>query len=371
MNPLALHFRPGAGGRSWKTDYRDIVNLSSNELHHPRLETLFSAWLATVPYGLISRYPYWPQATSAVAAYLGCGVDRVILCPGSDEAIKVVVHTLAATTRRMILSWPNYESYERYAALDHVDVIRVAYPEADGPADHARQLIARMATQRPSVVVVTNPNGYTGEALELAAMEAIARAAASHGHLLIVDEAYSAFAGIDHRSLLDIWSGVLLLRSFSKGFGIAGLRIAAMVGHPEMIDYVGRWSCTNPVSALSLHALEFCVQNEHALAEIRRDVCALRDSFARALAARFPAWEVASSACNFLLVDVGCPAALARAVGALADARIVVKKFDDRTPFPSCFRITVGTPTVMDQALSSLSHGFAQRADDAGLQVRE
>ncbi len=356
MSVLAPHLSPAIAGarRGSKNDYRRVVNLSSNELHHPRLAELFASWQKDVDPTVAVRYPYYPQAAVAAADYAGVGRDNLLLIPGSDEGIKIAAFALCGATKRMILSSPNYAAYTHCAQLAGVDVHPVDF-QAGFTRDHIAQLMTVASESRPSTVVLTNPNGYTGEIVPERDVQALADTCERNRHILLIDEAYSAFAGIDHGRLAVERDGVIVLRSYSKSMGLAGARLAAFIARKDAIDYIARMNCSNPVSGLSLSLLQHTLTRAHDLENIRSDIARARDQFIDNIRRSAPNWTVWPSKTNFVLIRPHRVEAQQAVATALRDRGIVVKVFAAQDPYPHCLRISIGETAVMEQVLAVIA----------------
>ncbi|MET0403006.1 MAG: histidinol-phosphate transaminase [Cystobacter sp.] len=348
MQPAFLETRPAS-----KRDYRSVLNLSSNELHHPAAEAFLQDFMARQPPEAFTRYPYFPEAVDAVAAHHGLSPQQVLLSAGSDDAIRMLLHMLAGATGRLLLHWPNYANYETYARGRGLRIHYVTYAR-QSPARQLESLLAAVQAQPPSLVVLSNPNGFTGECLPLEDVGRLAEACERLNHVLLVDEAYAAFAGIDHLALLPRARNLLVLRSYSKSFGSAGLRLACLFAHPELIDYVSRWKAVNSVSAPALNYLLHCLRNAAFFGQIHQDIIQARTWFARELRRSSPDWTVLASSGNFLLVDTGRQEALRACVRQLAERSIIVKELEHGPGWEACFRITVGHQPLMEHVLEQL-----------------
>jgi histidinol-phosphate aminotransferase len=334
--------------RAHKRDYRGVTNLASNELELPELQAEFAVFcerLAALP---AARYPYWPAARAAFAAAGGLAEDHVLLCAGSDDAIKMVAFCLLPR-RQLIASAPLYASYADYAGLAGGDVVNESY--VGHPADvHLAALRARLDGLAPSVVVVANPNGFTGAAIEPAALDALAGDLRRGGHVLVIDEAYASFAELDHAALVH-HGNVIVIRSFSKSHGAAGLRLAAVIAAAPLIELLERWRPSNGLTSPSLAFLAFSLERPAAVRAAQHRVRARRDRVAAALAAA--GWRALSSRTNFLCIDAGARAIRDAAVARLAAAGIATRALEDGA-LATCLRMAITTDDAMDRALAAL-----------------
>ena len=189
----------------------------------------------------IGFYPPYAAATDAVSRYLGVPAERVTLLNGLDEGIMA----LAVSYLRAAIGGPQLEAIVPEPAFE---IFRFDTAVAGGRLvqvmphrDFSFPLDEVLAAITPStrVVFLTNPNNPTGIAMPLDAIRAVARRVPA-GAVVFVDEAYAEFAGESFIPELDAFPNVIVGRTFSKAFGLAGLRIGCLVGAPETVDPIRR-----------------------------------------------------------------------------------------------------------------------------------
>ena len=191
----------------------------------------------------VSVYPPYQSATDACARHLGVADDMLVLVNGLDEGILAVALThLRPDThgvRDAILPEPAFEIFAVDSTLVGGRVVRVM-PRPD--FQFALDEVLAVITPETRVVFVTNPNNPTGIAAPLDAIRTIARRLPA-GAVVFVDEAYVDFGGETFIPELASFRNVIVGRTFSKAFGLAGIRIGALVGHP---DGAGRGAAGDP-----------------------------------------------------------------------------------------------------------------------------
>jgi histidinol-phosphate aminotransferase len=178
-------------------------------------------------------YPPYAEATDAVAKYLGVGAERITLVNGLDEGIMAVAVAylradIGGPRLEAIVPEPAFEIFRFDTAVAGGRLIQVM-PHADFsfPLDEVLAAI----TPDTRVVFLTNPNNPTGVGMPLDAIRTVARAVPP-GAVVFVDEAYAEFAGVSFIPDLARFPNVIVGRTFSKAFGLAGIRIGCMVGDP-------------------------------------------------------------------------------------------------------------------------------------------
>ena len=185
----------------------------------------------------IGFYPPYAAATEAIARYLGVPSDRVAMTNGLDEGIMALAVTylrprIGGPLLEAIVPEPAFEIFRFDTAVAGGTLIQVM-PRRDFSFPVEEVLAA--ITPRTRVVFLTNPNNPTGVAMPLDAIRAIAAHVPPEA-IVFVDEAYAEFAGVTFLPDLAAHPRVIVGRTFSKAFGLAGLRIGCLVGAPEVLD---------------------------------------------------------------------------------------------------------------------------------------
>ncbi len=289
----------------------------------------------------IGFYPPYAEATAAVADYLKTSVDQVTLTNGLDEGIMAlaVAYLRAAPGHRpfeAIVPEPAFEIFRFDTAVAGGTLVQVMpTPDFSFPLP---DVLAAM-TPQTRVVFLTNPNNPTGVAMPIDAIKTVA-AAAPLGAIVFVDEAYAEFAGISFIPELPSFPNVVVGRTFSKAFGLAGLRIGCLVGAPETVDPIRR---AVPVYSVNIAAVAAIMAALTDLEHLHRYLDEVAESKALLYAAcdRLGLTYVKSRS-NFVLVGAG-DRAEALVKGAL-DRGVYIR---NRSTEPGCAgRIRIATGIV-------------------------
>ena len=342
IDPEAAYHRPTAPGPA-------LLRLDSNEGVLPPQALL--AQLAAADPELLRRYPEVSALEAALAARLDMPAERVIVTAGADEAIDRACRAFLEPGKSVVLPDPCFDMFDRCAALAGGTLVRVAWREGAFPLDG---FLARLEA-RAGVVVIVSPNNPTGAVASLAEVRRLA--AAAPNSLVVLDHVYVEYADEDLTpGVLDL-PNALVLRTFSKAWGLAGCRVGYAVGSPYVIGVLraagGPYSVAAPSIALALAQLERGVEPLRAhVARIRLE----RGLLATRLAARGLAPR--PSQANFVLVECGARAQAIRA--ALAERGVVVRDFPARPGLETALRITLpGNPPDFDRLCEALDAALA------------
>jgi histidinol-phosphate aminotransferase len=259
----------------------------------------------------------------------------LMLGNGSDDLIQIVTFTLARPGAAMLIPEPTFVIYRMNATLSGMRLASVPL-RADFSFDR-EAFLAAMREHRPALVFIAYPNNPTGVLYPEADVEAVIRAAEG---LVVVDEAYHAYAGKSFMGRLPEFPNLAVMRTVSK-LGLAGIRLGYLAARPEWIEQFNKVRQVYNVNVLTQTAAEFALEHLDVFEEQARRVLAERERLAQALAA-LPGVTVFPSAANFLLVRV--PDA-ARADAGLKRHGVLVRSFHGAHPLlANCLRITVGAP---------------------------
>jgi histidinol-phosphate aminotransferase len=306
--------------------------------------------LSLITTGALTRYPEREPVEAIVAAHLGLAAPQVALTNGVDEAIHVLFETFLEAGDEVLLPVPTYTMYEVYASATDASVVPVL--AGDDLQFPFQQLLAAI-TPRTKIIAIANPNSPSGSVATRNQLLEIA-ARAPHA-VVLVDEAYFHFFGETVIDLVGTVPNLFVARTFSKAYGLAGLRLGVLAGPVESMRWIRRVLSPYSVNSLALACLPPALQDTAYLNWYVDEVLAARAEFEAALdAVRLRHWPTQA---NFILIDVGAQHAefvrMARAAGVLVR---------DRSSDPGCdgrVRITIGTREQMQRATQVLNETVA------------
>jgi histidinol-phosphate aminotransferase len=322
----------------------EAIKLASNEVPYGPLPGVVEA-IAEAATG-VHRYPDMGVVAlrEKLAERHGVSADRIATGCGSVALLEHLVRAACLPGDEMVYSWRSFEAYPIVAATAAATSVRI--PNTAGHA-HDLAAMAGAVTERTRVVVVCNPNNPTGTAIRRADLDAFL-AAVPETVLVVLDEAYREFVTDpdvpDGLAEYGDRPNVAVLRTFSKAWGLAGLRVGFLAAQPEVAAAVRKvvtpFSTSGLAQAAALAALD-------APAEVRRRcdlVIAERDRVTEA--ARKLVWEIPESQANFVWLPIGDRSAQ---FAAACEARgVIVRSFQG-----DGVRVTVGTPAENDAFLAA------------------
>ena len=326
-----------------------LIKLDAAESPFPLPEAVRAKVAAAVAAVPVNRYP--DGGADAVKAALVRAFDLpatagVILGNGSDELIQLITVVLARPGAAMVAPEPSFEMYRMNALFAGMRYVGVPL-RADFTLD-ADAMEAAIAREKPALVYLAYPNNPTGNLFDAAVVERVLRATPG---LVVVDEAYHAFADASFLPRLAEFPNLLVLRTVSK-IGMAGLRLGYAVAAPEWIAEFDKVRQPYNLNALTQTVAPLLLAEQDMLATWAAQLKAERARLEAALV-RLPGVTAFPTRTNFVLARV--PDA-PRWFDALHDAGILVKNRHGVHPLlVHCLRITVGTPAENDALLAALT----------------
>ncbi|KMN38022.1 histidinol-phosphate aminotransferase [Chromobacterium sp. LK1] len=275
---------------------------------------------------------------------------EVLLGNGSDELITLVAQSLARPGAKLLALEPSFVMYKMnalFSGLDYVGVPLRSDFSLDLPAT-----LAAIAEHQPAVVFVSYPNNPTGPRFARAEVEAICEAAPG---LVVVDEAYQAFASDSFMNLAGLRDNLIVMRTLSK-LGLAGIRLGYAAGPAAWIQELDKVRPPYNVNVLTQAAARFSLRHIEVFNRQAAELCEERGRLAAGLA-RHAAIEAFPSEANFITIRVPDAPALYQHFKA---SGILIKQLHGSHPLlAQCLRLTVGAPQENDAMLAALDAYFA------------
>ena len=326
----------------------DAVRLNANETPWREIDDKTERGLNRYP-------PARPtELASKLAARYGVTAEQLLVTRGSSEAIDLIIRgTCRAGEDNILVQTPGFAMYAVYAKIQGAGIKQLPLVEADGFRLDAKRLLATVDANT-RVVFLCSPHNPTGNAFERTAIDAVVAGLAGRA-IVVIDEAYREFSDQDCVDLLS-HPHVVLLRTLSKAYGLAGIRCGALLAAPELVSTLAAvlppYTFPTPCIELAMASLE---PEATSTAEERvRLLVSERVRLAGALADLPGVERVFASHANFLLVRVTDAADWTQI---LRRRGILIRRFDQDPSLEGCLRITIGRPEDNDRLLEILATG--------------
>ncbi len=299
-----------------------------------------------------SIYPEFRPYTiiDKLADFCNLSSDQIVVMPSSSALIRLIISAVVSTDDPVVIATPTFGQYQGVVATNGGLIHRVPLMEKEGFALPVDALITAAHENKAKMVIVCAPNNPTGT---IYAQEDVARIAADCGCLLLVDEAYAQFGNSDMSTLLQQHHNVILTRTFSKAFAMAGVRLGYGIASPAIATELGKLVPSFPLDHFGEIAAQVVLENPSYMQEYTRQIVAERNRLAEAIDQMEDA-TVFPSGTNFLLVRMGDASSgrPAKLVQHLKDKhRLLINELNGYPELAGCVRISVGTPEQNDMVL--------------------
>ncbi|AEH37123.1 histidinol-phosphate transaminase [Halopiger xanaduensis] len=336
--------------RELDRDPSEFVKLASNE--NPHGPSPAAAVAIREAASSVSSYPKAAHAdlTEAVAERWDVADEQVWLANGGDGALDYLHRAMLEPDDAVLVPEPGFAYYGMSARYHHGDVREYELSKADDFAQDADAVLEHYDADRDRIVFLTSPHNPSGSTIPLEEVERLADET-SDETLIVVDEAYGEFADrdsalalIEGRDGFDARDDVAILRTFSKAYGLAGVRLGYAVVPEEWADAYARVNTPFAASEIACRAGLAAIDDEE---HVERTVETARD--ARAYMREYIDAHVWDSEGNFVLVEVGDAAAVAEEM----QRRGVIVRDCSSFGLPGCIRITCGTEEETERAVET------------------
>ena len=326
---------------------RDCLKLNTNECAWGPAPAVLDALGALQLHGDSLRLYPDPVARGlceAAAEVYQVNADQVLAGNGSDDCLTIIYRAFLGAGARVACPWPTYGLYDTLAALQGIEIVHVDYRVTAT----TWELPEALARQGAKLVLVANPNNPSAT---LTPVDDLRRLAERVDGIVVVDEAYADFAapGSSLLPFLDEHPNLIVLRTFSKSYALAGARLGLLFAQAPLVSELMKVKDSYNVNHLT-QLLGIAALNARAYhRELVQKTLVERSRLERELAAL--GWTWPQSAGNFLLCEVG-PRAAELYQG--LKARGVLVRFWNKPGLSTKLRITVGQPAWTDRLLSVL-----------------
>jgi histidinol-phosphate aminotransferase len=319
----------------------DIVKLNTNENPYPPSPKVMSA-INQIPPEKLRRYPD-PAGNifrDSAANVHNLSRDNIMCCNGGDDLLNIAIRAFCDNNRPVAYPVPTYSLYPVLAKLQNCPVIEV-------PFDSEFNLPAKLARTGAALTIVCNPNAPTGSVVSV---EELASLAQEISGVLLIDEAYVDFADRNCLELIRQFQNVIILRSMSKGYSLAGIRFGYAIADASLIQGLMKVKDSYNVDVVSITAATEAIKDQDYFKENVEKIKTQRQHLTTQL--KEMGFDVPGSQTNFLFgkhKSVKAP----DIYNMLIQQKIYVRYFD-LPGIDNCLRITVGTPEQNEIFLQAL-----------------
>ena len=296
--------------------------------------------------------PMSDDIREALADYIGAKPENFIVGNGGDEMITYLLGTFLDPGDQILIHSPTFDMYELGAETLGASAIKVK--DLPGYRRDQKGLLEAVRTYQPKVTVICNPNNPTGDLLPRAFIEEVLKAA---DNIVFVDEAYMEFAQKESViDLIDTYPNLIVLRTLSKAFALAGMRCGYLAADEALIEAIAKIKAPYNLNAFTQLFAPIVIRHREDIFKVRDDICVERERLYAAMK-EIPGVTVYPSCTNFLLVQVDKKQE--EIFEALRKKDILVKIYRNSQDIPNGFRISVTTKDVDDVLISVFREALA------------
>ena len=330
--------------------------LDKNENPDPELATFYTHLFERVQGWAMGTYPELGPLYDQLALLEKCSSESLALTTGCDGAIHQMFEVFVAPTDKVIITEPTFAMYSVYAAASGAQTTILNYePKPSGPWLSIETILDSLKTLQPKVLFLANPNSPTGTTLSLGELEEIAATCKRTHTIFFVDEAYYPFASVTATPLTESYEHVIVARTFSKAWGLAGLRLGYVRSSPRTIAWFEK---ARPMYEIGAFPAEFLCQAIKEYSEIKKSIRRLIDGkkfFVEAMRAR--GFAVLPSGGNFTHVDFGVSTS---AVHSMLDEIVLYRSDWTDDCLKGFTRISSAPVEIMREVVSAVDKGVEQ-----------
>jgi histidinol-phosphate aminotransferase len=321
-----------------------IIKLNTNENPYPPSPAAMEV-LKNLTGESLRRYPtpFADEFRQAISDVLTVPMDWIIVGNGSDEILNVIVRSCAEQQRRVVYPVPTYVLYHTLAEMQPADVVEVPYGEGD------RLPIEELVAANGAVTFIASPNSPSGHVVSNTDLRQLA---AQLSGVLVVDEAYVDFANETALSLVQEFDNVMISRTLSKGYSLAGLRLGFGIAQPSLLSGLFKVKDSYNIDAIAC-AVGAAAMRDQAY----KNECAEKVKKSRAKLAidlKQLGFQVPDSQTNFLFAKT--PNDNAQAIYLALKERGILVRYFNQPGLDDKLRITVGTEEQNQALIEALIH---------------
>jgi histidinol-phosphate aminotransferase len=284
----------------------------------------------------IAAYPEYKRFRAKLADSLNIKPDQLIVTNATDEAISIVVQTYVDKGEEAIVPVPTFAMFKFYLQIAGARITEISYnSDLTFPINKVMGMIGK----KTRLVILCNPNNPTGTLIEKKDIIRIFAKAQRFDALVLLDEAYYEFSGLDCIDLIDRYDNLIVLRTFSKAYGLGGLRLGYACANKDIVNNLLRCGSPYSVNTVAITAGLVAIDDKEYVkwyvGEVHKGKKILYDALAKLGVKTYPSWG------NFLIAKF--PKRAKEIEEGLKERGILVRDRSDYPLLKDCLRIGIGT----------------------------
>lgn len=322
------------------------IKIDSNENNYGPSPKVIEA-LNSCNYKNISFYPFYGELSQKIADYQGFNIENIKVTNGADEAIQAIVQTYLEQDESLLTLDVSFDMPSIYTQIQGGNVIKVPFVEKwKFPVDG---FLNELSKSDVKIVYLASPNNPTGNLIEENELVKILENA--QNKVVLIDETYANYSGKSYKKFVNEYDNVFIVRSFSKDFALAGMRLGYIISNENNIKNLKKVVSPFSVNAFAMKAGIAALSDVEYFENVKNEIIASKKElklFLETLGAK-----VYDSFANFLLVDFGLKSEFV--YNKLRRANIAVKLFKNGSLLENHLRITIPTKVGLERIKEMLT----------------
>lgn len=297
-----------------------------------------------------NRYPEMTSDSlrTLIAEDLQLTKEQVYIGNGSSSLLGLLANVFGGKDKKILYPTPSFSMYTTYVHMADAQPLEYVLDE-DFSWDE-NELLAQIASENPSMIIFCNPNNPTGTVYPLADIEEVLSKTAIP---VVVDEAYIEFGGESAIKLLSQYEHLIVVRTFSKAYSLASMRMGYAVGSENVMQHLGKLVLPYQINAVSLIVAECIYRNKHLYRENIDKIISERGRVQKEL--EILGLKVYPSATNFLAFSLDGDCEKGNALSSyLLENSVAVRNFTQKKYLTGVIRQTIGTPAENNRAIAKI-----------------
>jgi len=291
------------------------------------------------------KYSLYPNAnatelSSVLSESFGLSLDNIIIGNGSDELIEYLIKAFTEKGKSIISPMPSFAMYKIYAAMHHADFIQIPLEQKNFSLN-VDKLLEEAKKETASLIFISYPNSPTANYFEI---DKIIKILKESGCLVVVDEAYYEFGGKTFAPLIQKYENLVVLRTFSKAFSLASLRVGYLLSNADVVKEIRKVKSPFNVNSFSQMAAQIVFKHREKLFRKIEKIVQERELLENKIN-NFPSFKAHPSSTNFIFTEVGSLKEQELVFNSLLEQGILIQVVNasDFSSSRYFLRITVGT----------------------------
>ena len=274
--------------------------------------------------------------------------DQLFLGNGSDEAIDLLIRIFCSPGKdSIIIADPTYGMYKVCADINNINVLEISLTKDFQPDATA---ILEKTDENSKIIMLCSPNNPTGNSFD---KNKVLKILDEFNGIVVIDEAYIDFSkNNSYINVLDQYNNLVVLQTFSKAWGMAGIRLGMAIASPDIINYLNKIKYPYNVNRITQEIALKAISNKHKKDKWVSDILAQREYLANKLSTMAFVKKIYPTDANFFLVKVDQPKNI---YNYLVNKKIIVRDRSNVNLCEGCLRFTVGTPKENKTLINALN----------------